>query len=439
MSKEKIKFYKNKHCYINIAVGLLITIASHFIENTRFGIKNLDYIFDFYIKQESLHAQETAYELGVNKNLSRDLVFIDYNYEKYKEWNYPILTPRTEIARDLFVADSCGAKIIVLDFLLDKEDCCNPRGDDSLKNVLQLISQNKKTIVVFSVLIGVDKKIKPGILDEIINQNNNFYRALPFVVTSSHDGMVRYSGNYDYYLDNNETGKTVIKKLYAIPELVSKLINNVDIHGEKLLGTEEELNTKKISEINELSAVQNEDEKLLYERRIRYFIIPDKPGLSPRTGNLPLEQYFTPDNIIPENLKNKIVLIGSSSPESGDYHYTRIGFIPGMYVLGNVINTEIMNLYPRQISDFLKYLIELIIIVFSAYVFICTDIFKARIIVSILLLLILGFINWLIFFKYGIFINFILPVIGMRSHAFIGNIERWFTPGHKQELSVSSE
>jgi hypothetical protein len=339
----------------------------------------------------------------------------------------------------LFVADSCGAKIIVLDFLLDKENCCDPRGDDSLKNVLQLISQNKKTIVVFSVLIGVDKKIKPGILDEIINRNNNFYRALPFVVTSSYDGMVRYSGNYDYYLDNNETGKTVIKKLYAIPELVSKLINNVDIHGEKLLGTEEELNTKKFSEINELFAVQNDDEKLLYERRIRYFIIPDKPGLSHRTGNLPLEQYFTPDNIIPEYLKNKIVLIGSSNPESGDYHYTPIGFIPGMYVLGNVINTEIMNLYPRQISDFLKYLIELLIIVFSAYVFICTDIFKARYITSILLLLILGFINWLIFFKYGIFINFILPVIGMRSHAFIGNIERWFTPGHKQELSVSSE
>lgn len=186
------------------------------------------------------------------------------------------------------------------------------------------------------------------------------------------------------------------------------------------------------------SAIENEHETegFLYNKRIRFLMIPgDESDSTFRTGNIPPEQYFDMDKVIPGFLKNKIVIIGSSNSETGDMHLTPIGEIPGMYVLGNSINTEIMHLNPEEIPFVFKLIVELLVIILASFLFYHYHEFFAQLLTAFLLLILLGAINYFLFFNYGIFINFILPVLGIGLHRIISSFEVLFSAGVSKKHS----
>lgn len=430
MQKEKIKFYKNKHFYINIVIGLSIAIASHFIENTRLGIKTLDYIFDLYIANESDKAQENVHLEETYKNFSKDIVIVDIKYANYKQWEFPLVTPRDVLAKIISLADSSGAKIIIPDFFFDYHDYKTPEKDDSLRHVLTQIANRNNTKIIFPNTIGIDGRLKPNIFNDLIENNEKFYYALPTVVASSHDGVVRYAEDYDFYIKSIENKDSIYSKILSVPLMVSKLINNAN-SNKKELGVEGSVEkgnntTKILTEISE----KKEAENYLYNKRIRFLIVPGREDDNAvRTGNIPVEQYFQIDNIIPQYLKGKIILIGTSNPESTDNHVTPIGTIPGMYILGNAINTEIMHLNPKEVSLFIKLSVEFIVIIIASFLFLLFHELVAQIIASAIILIVLGSINYYIFYNYGVFINFILPVLVMGFHRIISEFELIISSG----------
>jgi hypothetical protein len=423
------KFYVDKHFYVNIIVGVIIAVIFHFVEYTRFGIKNLDYIFDFFIQHESLKAQDVVNRGETLSNFSKDIVFIDFRYSDYKRWGFPQFTPRDILARNIFLADSCGAKLIIIDFLFEYKDYQYPSKDDSLRNVIKRIGVTGKTKIIFPVTIGIDKKLKPNLFDDLINKYDNLFIGLPSVLSSSHDGVVRYTGSSDKYLESSEESRNTQRTIESIPVIASKILNNPALGKNDLIKQEAGENDNK-NELTSINEKEREVEEYLYQKRIRFLIIPGKEtDTLGRSGNILPDQYFAVENVIPEYLKNKAVIIGSSNPETGDVHLTPIGKLPGMFVLGNAVNTEIMHLYPEEVHIVLKYLIELLVILLASFLFYYFHEFFAQIITSILLLLILGTINYFLFLNYGIFLNFILPVLGIGLHRSISSFENILSSG----------
>jgi hypothetical protein len=425
MKRVKIKFYKNKFFFINIVIGLVISVTCHFIENTRFGIKNLDYIFDMFILNESVKYQANVNLDDIQQNISKDIVFIDLKYTNYKKWNFPFITPRDVLANIISIADSAGAKIIIPDFFFDYYDYKSPANDDSLRHVLKRIVSAKHTKIILPAIIGMDRHLKPNIFDDLLEKYDNIYSALPTVVASGHDDIIRYSEDYDLYIKSTEHNETRYSKIYSIPLAISKVLKGISIKNNFVNN-----NTDIFSEIAE----KKQPENYLYKKRIRFFIVPgNETDSTIRTGNIPVEQYFLIDNIIPQYLKDKIVVVGSSNPESNDNHVTPIGKIPGLYILGNAINTEIMQLYPKEVSLFTKYFVEILVIIIASYLFLVFHELVARILTSIILLILLGGINYYIFYSYGVFINFILPVLGIGFHRIISSFEILLLFGIKKD------
>ena len=432
IEQKKRNILKDVHFYANFTIGFFIAILLHFLEFTTFGIKTLDSVFDFFIRHESNIAQEIAFSGNVDSKISSDLLFIDFRLQDYNKWGNPLITPRDEIARQIHIADSNKAKIVITDFIFDYKDCCYPEKDDSLRRVLTRIASNgNNTKVIFPVQIGENKILKPLIYDDIISINKRkLLKAVPLVVASAHDNLVRYAEDFKEYKNN----KTDIAnyRIMSIPSLVGKIISGSQITDPEMDSTR----SKNYRLPPELKQSENGKKKSLeeyaYKRRIRYLLIPPEDSAEVKDGDIPLGQYYTIDNASTANFDNKIVIIGSSNPELTDNHETPVGRMAGMYILGNVINTEIMNLYPAEVPGWIKYLTEIIIILIASYVFLLYEPFKAQLITSILLLIPFGFLNYYLFFKYGIIINILLPTMGISFHRIIGSIENDFSKKHEK-------
>ena len=425
---------KNRHIYLNVFIGLLILGILHSLEDTRFGIRNLDGLFDAYIRYESSVASEKAFSLEQSAIISKDIVFIEIPLSKYKEWNYPGTTPRDVLAQIIHLSDSAGAKIIIPDFTFADKDCSSTTADDSLGKVLKRIALRNSSKVIIPALLGWENRLRANIYDSLIDSSENIFRALPLVMASSHDGVVRYAENFSYF--KVRKGNIVLKKkIWSVSKLTSMLYHDASLSKNSLNVEIDPGVENKAKDMEE--AENSKPEEYLYEKRIRFLIVPGRlQDSDTRSGNIPMEQFFTIDNVNPDCLKGKIVLLGSFNPESSDNHLTPIGSLPGMYILGNALNTEIMQIFPKKIPSYGLLGIEILVIIFAAYLFYWYNEFAAQLIASIIIIIVFGFANYRIFLKYGIFIDFIFPVIGMGMHRIFSSLEKVLVHGsikdHKQ-------
>lgn len=398
-----IKFKKPKRVQfiINITFGLFIILALHYLESTRFGEEILNNIFDCFIQLDA--------EKAVKKNADTgDILLIDIGSDKKdnvdrSEINRKIslLSPRDTIAGLIKKAFDGGAGVIVLDFLFEEDDCCNPQGDVKLRNVLSE-NNDSETKVIFPVNVGHDKKLRKLVFDNEIDSNSNYFRAAPNILASQSDYTVRYWTAYEKYEEN--------KVLWSIPVLTTALSqgtkSELKILEQKINGQDNntglypiELSRKKGKKI--LLPVKDED---IFLQRIRYSLIPRDCIIEHPAGNI---RYRTLENIEPEDLTNKIVIIGNSSTNVGDIHPTPIGDMPGMYIQANSIHTLLQGMQPKRAHWLVSLLMNFFVIVAAAYFFHYFKSFWADFILWILSTLGLGILVYLVFFRnYGIFPNF---------------------------------
>ena len=128
-----------------------------------------------------------------------------------------------------------------------------------------------------------------------------------------------------------------------------------------------------------------------------------------------------------ERIKNKIVILGITDPIKHDYFKTPVGYMPGMYLIGNGTFT-IANLQIHHESLWIKILIEIFVILLAAYLFLWMDSIPATIF-SFLLIGLLIPISVFLFYKYNLFINVILSILGIIIHKDIAEFEEFLIGG----------
>jgi CHASE2 domain-containing sensor protein len=408
--KERAQFF------LNIGAGLLIILIMHGLESTQWGEGALNNAFDLFIRIDAKRAVKTNADMG-------DIFLVDIGHDINEGKNtsksqnnsqkISYLSPRDTIANILQMAFDGGAKIIVPDIFFEEHDCCDPKKDDALRTVL---SKNKtQTKVVFPVNIQ-NKAPKALIFDHEIDQNPNYFRAIPVFYASQSDCIGRYWKVFQEYGNN--------KICWSIPVLTLAFHT---CKMEELKKLENMIGQGKGTCVYALEMKGGKNKKFLlpigyddiYLQRIRYLLIPKDCITTHPEGNIRLP---TIENLTPERFKDKIVIIGNSDPNVEDSYFTPVGNMPGMFIHGNSLYTLLQGLQPRRASLWVSLLINIFIIILAAFLFHYLHSFLADLLGMIGSIVILGSIAYFYFFReFGIFPNFVFGIAG------IGYIETMYS------------
>jgi len=394
------------------------------LEATDWGEKIMNNLFDPIIAKEASGAARLAEQVNAEKspNISNRIVFVDIDHETYKRWGTPLLTPRKEIARIIETAYRKGAAIIALDVLLEKPDCCNPDGDLRLRSVLKEIADNKgRTKVLFGSRFGYERNLQKSLFDDLIDNTPNFFRASVNVSAPPTDRVIRYWIPFEKI--NSTKGPAT---LWNIAFLAAMLSEEKSVELSKLSGLIESRQFEKPFHFrlaNNREIELTPDKEDVYRYRIRYLLIPqntmpDHPG-----GNL-FNAISRIDEVESIFFKDKIVIIGNSSPDAYDMHPTPIGNMAGMYLIGNVLNTILLGNQPSEAHIILRILIEMAAIILAAYLFLKFTSFSAVVIGSIPLFFLSITISYYYFLSSGVFLNFSFALAAMGFHKIVMNIEQ---------------
>jgi hypothetical protein len=157
------------------------------------------------------------------------------------------------------------------------------------------------------------------------------------------------------------------------------------------------------------------DQEDFYRNRIRFFLIPRDTFSKYPAGNL-FEWVNEGDEINFVDFKDKVVIIGNSHPEAGDIHLTPVGYMPGMYIIGNAINTILLGLQPSHPPILLNMLIEWGVIILSAFILSRFPPLLIKLLKGVVLISVLGAISYTYFIHTGVLLNFTFAVAAMGLH-----------------------
>ena len=423
---------KRRSFAINVCVGIVIAVIFQILSHGHTMEKSLNTAIDQLVRRETkallASSQRCMEGIGsadrncelVRSKFSQKIVFIDIDHNTYLHWGEPLLMPRDQLAHFLRVADKNGARVVVLDILLDYPSP-KPSEDRALRNVLEEMTRNRSTLqIVFPTLTSrIDGTLKRGVFDGLIDRNPNFHRGLPYVAFSHGDRIVRYLRYYE--IAKEADGKPRV--LWSTPVL-SVLLFTGD--ATKLRGLEERIlrdREQKSDEAYELSLsaggtldISNHE---LYSNRIRFSLIP--PGVLDSQGNLFTERIL-PDELdaLQSELRDKIVVVGTSSADKEGWYVTPVGDMPGMYIIGNGINMMLGGWQVRDAPRWVGIALQGLVIIFAAFMLVNFRGRPMRIVSMILIACLVSPATYYFYRVHGIFINSaqlffnsLMPVLGM--------------------------
>jgi CHASE2 domain-containing sensor protein len=431
------------HFIINITIGIIIAVLMNVLEEKPVGRTILNYLVDELIRDE--------FKKSSNK-VPDNLIFIDIDTQVDNKWNNndptisTLITDRTKLAQLLEVVEKSKPKVIVLDIDFSLRNS-QPVLDDSLiaffRNFrTKAISNQTSTQIVLPVEIMQDNTIKLNFMENLFKSNPNVCTASAFVATEVNDRTIRYV--MDYKIANpNDT-------VWSLPLVAFALYHGLNKENFSKESFEKELGLKIENGGHEGKFGLN-----IYASRIRYRLQPpdilvrDSNELSDNlNGNNPQKakiRYspfeFTglekPDDFLSQKQKDsiltgKIVIVGNSSLAKDDFHLTPIGEMAGMYVIGNGINTLFMGQI-NDLSIFWIIIIELLIIIFAAYLFLHLHSTAAEILALILIGVPLYFLTIYIFEMRGTVINVIFTMFGIAAHRVISSFEDMLSARGKKQ------
>jgi hypothetical protein len=402
----------------------------------------LNSTIDKLIKKEATAFMKTSEEClrrpshdmeceGLRRKLSNHIVFIDIDNDTYSGWGEPLFIPRNKIAHFLKLADKNKAKVVALDILFDYPS--NNAGEDAeLRRCLEDITKRKSAVkIIFPTIKGsTNNKIKKNIFDDVIDKNPNFYRGFPYASFSKSDRVVRYIRYYN--IAKRSDGKNVV--LWGVPTLSVALFTNdfskLRALEPKILDDFEHQRTEKYSiELSNKALLEIANNEL-FSNRIRFALLP--PGTFGRGGNL-FSERILPDEIeaLQQELRDKIVIIGTSSPDKEGWYRTPVGDMAGIYIIGNAMNVLLGNWQVRDAPPWVVFLVDLLVILFAGYLFVHCHPSVARTIAMIFASVLLVPITYYFYVKYGIvintiffFINMVIPVMAMGWYRIQENIKK---------------
>ena len=345
----------------------------------------------------------------VRNRFSDNIVFIDIDHDTYMRWGEPLIFQRSKIADFIKVADKNEAKVVVLDILLDYPSF-TPQDDAKLRSVLEDMTRRKSTSkIVFPVILrDTDRTIKKNIFEDIIDKNPNFQRGVPYLSTSRTDKVIRYIRYYDVA----HTAKGERQVIWSVPVLAWALYN--DAVGQLKNLETAIINDLKASNTNHRYVIELPNKRRmdmtnseLFSNRIRFALLP--PGTLGGEGNLFTERIL-PDELdsLQKEMRNKIVIIGTSSRDKEGWYPTPIGDMAGFYIMGNAINMMVSNWQARDAPIWVTICLQFLFIITASYAFVYFQPKTVRRGAAFLVVAVLAPVTYYFYSTYGILINVVV-------------------------------
>ncbi len=126
----------------------------------------------------------------------------------------------------------------------------------------------------------------------------------------------------------------------------------------------------------------------------------------------------------PRTLCDKIVVVGSSRSDNGDYHRTQVGEVPGSFVLINAID-QLLSAQPvvRE-TPLLSYAVEFALIVLLAWLFVRYEPSRPVLIgVTVATAALFFILSFLLLLNFGIWYDMAMPLLGIQVHELIARAE----------------
>jgi CHASE2 domain-containing sensor protein len=114
-------------------------------------------------------------------------------------------------------------------------------------------------------------------------------------------------------------------------------------------------------------------------------------------------------------LSGRVVVIGQSFAEAGDQHYTPMGQMPGSVVLMNAIDSMVRYPLIQRVNTWIGLALSFLLIVVVGYVFARWNSALGPVISTALALPIFAIISFYCF-TYGVWLDFVLPLLGILAH-----------------------
>ena len=404
---------KPSHFQKNVLIGIAIAIVIHLAHGTNYLKELEDGAMDTMMQLN----QSTQRMFGKTDALA-GYVFIDISQSTYKNWGEPWHTPR-QYLKQLIEFASQGAALVIVDIALDKRGI-EPSHDQRLVDYLK--HYKGAPLIMVETLEPQDSDTqnpiaKPAFFKQHIN-NTNIHWAMPiFKVDKDH--AIRHWMLAIIYCEQG-----VLQAMPSVQLLADILLNNQ--HPKNVLQPVQDYISQYNCNTNEkphLPAINYQNRTIYFDdhgpgQRLLYSLKEGNQEFSHLSPRVIINNPNPPLNTV----KNKVVIIGASHALSADIHSTPLGDMPGSMILLNAIK----SLHEwGEISAppwWVKLLIELVLIIGMAYTYARMKSIKASLLVSTGILLTLCPISFY-FFKYGVWVDFALPLIGMQLHDLIAEME----------------
>lgn len=427
---------KRRQFVLNLTWGLMSLVMLWLLSYTSIGQANLNQAYDFLVKKDFESAVDDKKKDELISDAIRIIAFDEKTYEESRTKGF--WTPRDLLGKTIINAIKLGAKVVVVDFKLDKAlpDCnITPKSLDEnqiylsmLEQAANLAEKEKAVIIVPWTGKKYDSEYSRYYYDLLDRKQHVIKKGSPFVFLNASDRKVRHFRFFKRIKDNK--GDDVI---FFMPIMAAIY------HWYGLEKGDEKLNKAKsqIKAANfgshlcflspdkkkSVCIFSQDPVKECLAARYKFRILPRKLAEELRIK----DPLFFKTRILPAELQDeskkifhdKIVLIGSTYEDTDDMHITPIGDMPGVFLLANGLNIFLKG---DQIHapKLLNYLAMLAWIIIFAFVYTYLPGKEETLIVTGLvgfaLLLYIPLSVWM-FTKWGAFTDFWFPVtiMGIRS------------------------
>jgi CHASE2 domain-containing sensor protein len=367
--------------------------------------------------------------------------YLDIDDRSFRAWNEPFHTPRDKLQKLIEYAASNGARLIVVDFDLSRAGIV-AEHDASLARFLSEYGNDSELPPLILVRNfyragnanrdGVE--IRASFLDDV-ELSADIHWSQPLFRATLSDDVVRH-----WYLVKIGCLNGRMTLLPAVQLLAAGLLADVDsavANRVANLGSVDLQSCAKATDINsrlpdtgryrgDAATDTSIDQRIIYTMPWQ----KQSPDLVTISAQLVTDSSRT---LSGDLVRDTVTIIGASHVDSGDIHRTPIGNMPGALIIANAIKS--LALYGQMDTPpaWLQWTAKLTIIFFAAWIFMSFRSLLGVVVAGTVILLVLVPINFY-FFKYGLWIDFALPLLAMLIHRAIAEYK-----GAQREAFALSE
>jgi CHASE2 domain-containing sensor protein len=390
----------------------------------------------FHQNQWLLRLENSAMDLMMefNKGLPRmsdtgavnplRFAYLDIDEPTFRSWHEPYHVPRRELKKLIEYAANSKAKLIVVDIDLSRPGT-SPENDQELANYLSQygsMAPQPPIILVRNFYNGADEQrdwldVRPSFLDDY-ELSANIHWSQPLFRATLWDGVVRY---WHLVKPGCLGGQMVL-----LPSVQLTAAGILSEPGDTRAARSANPGPVVFAECG-LAAESGEQAAADHPWRanaagvaaaIDQRIIYTMPWTSPSPDLITVSARTITGSsglLSPDIAAGRVVIIGASYAESRDIHRTPIGMMPGALIIANAIKSLALFGQISLPPAWLQWALKLVVIVFAAWTFLA---FRSLLAVGVaggVIIFVLVPVSFH-FFKYGLWIDFALPLFAMLMH-----------------------